>query len=55
MTNEERGVLCALRLRAMSLLFGLLQRFAAFLIHTSMQGEGTLLEQVRPLPKINVS
>ena len=37
--------------RRMSLSFRLLQRFPAFLIHTSMQGVGTLFQRVGSLPK----
>jgi hypothetical protein len=43
------------RRRAMSFRFGYLQRFPAFLIHTSMQGVGTLFQRVGPLPKLNLA
>jgi hypothetical protein len=43
------------RCRAMSFRFGYLQRFPAFLIHTSMQGVGTLFQRVGPLPKLNLA
>jgi len=37
----------------MSLLYGLLQRFPAFLIHTSMQGEGPCAGESAPFRKLN--
>jgi hypothetical protein len=39
----------------MSLLFRLLQRFLAFLIHTSMQGEETCFGESAPFRKVNVA
>jgi hypothetical protein len=40
--------------RSVILSRGLLQRFPAFLIHTSMQGEGTLFGESAQFLKLNV-